>query len=529
MVSLFESPLLRTQVGCVLTTLLLCLGIGLRLRNLSIETGRSPDENNYTAQAQRLLREGGAGLRGMAREYIADPAARLAGPPTRAGYLWALAGVMRFTGRADATAGALLSTAASIGSLLLVALIGIRFFPPWAALPAMLLFAVNPAEQELARRQWADALVGMLGLLLVYIAAEITRDSTRRRWHAAFVLVGSFGMAVKEFGPIIFSLSAVWVLWVMAVERRQYRDAAWLAAGGALGALGVLGWLAYSVGGVATLWQVVADWRGAHVGNLYAQEFQAGPPSYLLRAIYINSPLTAALLLAALAAIALTYWNKGQNNHVEQAEYGPDVWPRMTLFAASFLALPMFLPNWLNLRYISVLFGPFALLAGLGSWWMHQLIAAIASRWAGRFVACAAGVILIVSAVSDARRFERFYVNDGVGDLSVKLILDRADMFAAEKRVRREASAENYLTLCWRYEQNWRNRDSIAACESALRLRPGYAEAYDQLAVAHVALEQWDEAHAAARRALALDGTLPRAKFNLERAQRELAAVVSQR
>src|SRR5262245_42324530 len=117
---LLESPLLRSRLGCVAVTLLLVLGSWIRVRNLDVSPGRSPDESNYTAQANRLLREGQAGLRGIADEYLREPAARLAGPPTRAGYLWALAATMKLTGRTDETAGALLSCVASIGSLLLL-------------------------------------------------------------------------------------------------------------------------------------------------------------------------------------------------------------------------------------------------------------------------------------------------------------------------------------------------------------------------------------------------------------------------
>src|SRR5690349_16406410 len=141
--TLADAPLLQTRLGCTAVTLLLCLGIGIRLANLNIVTGRSPDEHNYTLQANILLQEGSAGLRRMAVEYQRDPAARLAGPPTRAGYLWMLAATMRLTGRTDDGVGAVLSCAASIGSLFILTLIGIRFFPPWATLFALLFFIVS--------------------------------------------------------------------------------------------------------------------------------------------------------------------------------------------------------------------------------------------------------------------------------------------------------------------------------------------------------------------------------------------------
>jgi hypothetical protein len=516
---LTESPLLRSRLGCLALVVLLQFGIGLRVRNLDISTGRSPDETNYTAQAARLLHEGNAGLRGIADDYLRDPAARLAGPPTRAGYLWLLAATMRITGRTDETAGAILSCAASIGSLLLVALIGIRFFPPTATLFALLFLAVSPPELELARRCWADALVGFLGLAVVYAAAEITRDSQRRLWHGLFILFGTIGMLVKEFGAVIFALCAAWVVGVMILRRKQYRDASLITAAGVACALLCLVYLAWAVGGFAVFWQIVADWRGAHLANQYALEFQSGPPSLLLRAFYVVSPVAGLLLIAGLFIQAVTHWFGERLGHAHDTH----IIRWIALFFAAYLAIPMLLPNWLNLRYVSVLFGPFYLLAGVGFWYLADLTWRHTKGLARTTVALTLLAGVTVSAAGDLQRFKKIFVNDGVGDLSVKLILDRADLFSAEKRVKRAPTAENYLTLCWRYEQNWRYKDSIAACQNALAKRPDYAEAYDQLAVAHVDLEQWSDAAAASARALELNPTLPRAKVNLERATRQVA------
>lgn len=524
-VPLLDSALLRSRLGCVAVVCLLYFGISLRVRNLEIPTGRSPDETNYTAQAVRLLREGGAGLRGIAAEYLADPAARLAGPPSRAGYLWALAVTMKLTGRVDETAGAWLSCAASVGSLLLVALIGIRFFPPWATVFALLFFAIFPAELELARRAWTDGLVELLGLAVVYSAMEITHATVqgrpRRFWYGVFVVAGCLGTVVKEFGAVTFALCALWVVGLL-LWRGQRRDALLVVAAGLVGASLCLLWLAHGVGGLDALLEIIRDWRGAHLANQYAIEFQSGPPSLLLRAIYTMSPgvgvcLVVLLLISLYKLLKINKLDRGELS----ALAAPDT--SLAAFASGYLLIPMLLPNWLNLRYVSLLFGPLCLLAG---WTLAQLLDA--ARQLPRPARLAAGGVLaalmLIAAVSDIRRFPKFFVNDGVGDLSVKLILDRAAMFDAERVAKRSPTAEHFLDLCWRYEQNWRYKDSIAACENALKLRPEYAAAYDQMAVAQVDLEQWAQAAAAARRALELDGSLPRAKFNLERAQRELAA-----
>lgn len=513
---LAEAPLLQTRLGCTAVAVLLCLGIGLRLANLSIVTGRSPDETNYTRQANTLLQEGAAGLRGMAAEYQRDPAARLAGPPTRAGYLWMLAATMRLTGKNDESAGAFLSCAASIGSLFLLTLIGIRFLPPWATLFALLFLAVSPAELELARRTWADALVGFLGLSLVYVAGEITRDPQRRIWHWLFVLLGSLGILVKEFGLVVFGLYAVGVLWVLLIQRRDFRSGLALMVGGLVGTGVSVVWLAHSIGGFSVVVQTVTNWRAAHLTNTYALEYQSGPGYLLLQAFQIISPVPALFCLIGLAVAFLSH----RKLRFLRLSAGAANWPVigwMALFILGYLSLPMILPHWLNLRYVSVLFGPFYLLAGVGFWYAASLCWNRLETFPRKVFAAVIILGLGISASSDYRRFQRMFVWNGLGDLSVRLVLDRAHMTAAEKQVKRAPTAENYLNLCRLYDRNWRYQDSLAACQKALKLRPDYAEAYNGLAAAYVALEMWNEAIQSAQQALQLNPDLPLARDNLAR------------
>jgi tetratricopeptide (TPR) repeat protein len=125
----------------------------------------------------------------------------------------------------------------------------------------------------------------------------------------------------------------------------------------------------------------------------------------------------------------------------------------------------MILPHWLNLRYVSVLFGPFYLLAGVGFWYAASVCWNHLGIFHRRVFAAVIILGLGIGASSDYRR---------------------------------------YL-------------DSVAACQKALQLRPDYAEAYNSLATAYVALEMWDEAIQAAQQALQLNPDLPLARDNLAR------------
>ena len=509
------TALLQTRLGCTAIAVLLCLGIGLRLSHLSIVSGRSPDETNYTRQANILLQDGTAGLRRMAAEYQRDPAVRLSPPPTRAGYLWMLAATMRLTHHTDESVGASLSTAASIGSLFVLTLIGVQFFPAWATLFALLFLAVSPADLELARRTWADASVGFLGLLLVYVACEITRDPQRRIWHWLFALVGSAGSIVKEFGPVLFGLCLIWVLWVMLIQRRAFRRGLTLMAGSLIAAGVSILWLANSIGGLSVLVQTVINWHGAHEANAYAIEYQSGPGYLLLKAFQMISPVAALFCVIGLAVVVLSH-RRYSVLRVPACAADWQVIGWLTLFALGYVALAMVLPHWLNLRYVSVLFGPFYLLAGLGFWYAASRCWDRLGVFQRRVFAATIILGLGIGASSDYRRFDRMFVRNGLGDLSVKLVLDRASLSAAEKRVKRAPTAENYLNLCRLYHLNWRDLDSVAACQNALQLRPDYAEAYNSLTTAYVALEKWDEAILAAQRALQLKPDFSLARSNLE-------------
>ena len=84
---------------------------------------------------------------------------------------------------------------------------------------------------------------------------------------------------------------------------------------------------------------------------------------------------------------------------------------------------------------------------------------------------------------------------------------------------KRSPSPENLLNLSRAYYQNGQNEDSLQAAQEALRLRPGYAEAYNNVAAACISLGRWDEASAAARESLRLNPDAPLARNNLRSAE----------
>jgi 4-amino-4-deoxy-L-arabinose transferase-like glycosyltransferase len=393
-----------------LLVILAFMAAGLRLVNLRNVHSRTPDERVYTYQAKKVIEQGAsAGMRSLIEEYKRDPTAKLYPPPTRAGMVRMLAAAMQWTGKFDESVGAWISVLASIGSVAVLALLAVRFLPPWAAVPAMLFYAVLPADLAIARRAWTDALVELAGLLLVWFACEVARKPEQRDWLVLAAVVGGLSLTVKESMPLPWGLCGLWILWVLA-RRRLWTNVTIFLAANAL-ALGLsLWWLAGQAGSLHDFISIVAGIPAANAANEYALVYASGPPYLLLYAYWIIAPLTSLLAVAGAVAV----WRKKREPALIF----------ITGFSVAFIAIAMSMPHWINLRYLGNTFGPVCLLAGLGAWW----VIGAGCEWLDigdrRPLAAVAIAIIVGCAGADYIRFRHYFVRDEVVDLSIKMLAD---------------------------------------------------------------------------------------------------------
>jgi hypothetical protein len=245
----------------LLTAACILLGAVLRIVNLSNVDNRTPDEAVYTRQAAALLHEGFPAIKRMAGEYTRDPAQRLYPPPSRVGYLVLLASTMWITGMSDQKAGAWLSCVASIVGLVLISLIGARFFHPWVGVLSVFLLAVFPPDLVLARRTWQDAVVNCFGALLLYCALRIGSRAAPGWVYVVFVMAGSAFLLIKETSVPIYGLCGCWVVF------RLRSNSAWLVAAAAVGAGLSFALLASVLGGWNVLWNILAGLGPANAAN----------------------------------------------------------------------------------------------------------------------------------------------------------------------------------------------------------------------------------------------------------------------
>lgn len=86
---------------------------------------------------------------------------------------------------------------------------------------------------------------------------------------------------------------------------------------------------------------------------------------------------------------------------------------------------------------------------------------------------------------------------------------------SADSQVSPTMTAEQWLNLSLDAYQHHRYLESIAAAQTALKLKPDYAEAYNNIAAAYSELHLWDFAIAAAQEALRIRPDFPLARNNL--------------
>ncbi len=384
---------------------LIILAAILRIAHLDDVATRTPDERVYTAQATAFLQSGQPALAANVERYRSDPNVRLYPLPTRVGMVRLVAAAMNIMNRRDEYPGAVFSTAASIAAVFLLAVTGYRFFPPIAVLFALLFSAVSPIQLSTARRQWTDSLVELTGLGLIYIAAEIVAGSRKLAWYIAFGITAAFSLTIKEYMAVPIAICAAGVLWTL--RRELLQTAIFLAISGTAIAIATI-WMAESVGGFHPFFSAIAMLPASNAANTYALEYATGPGWKLLYAFFIIIP-AASLLALAGAFLALK---------------ANAVLANITAVSIALILTAMFVPHWLNLRYVAPAFGTLYLLAGLA---FARLCDWVAQRFRPSerpALVTIVALLCIVQASLDYSRFTRFFVADNIPDLTVKFLID---------------------------------------------------------------------------------------------------------
>ena len=128
--------------------------------------------------------------------------------------------------------------------------------------------------------------------------------------------------------------------------------------------------------------------------------------------------------------------------------------------------------------------------------------------------------LLAHSRAEEARGFLQSAVELSPSDLTARDLLAKANTQAVNQPA--PQTPEYYLGLSLQFYSEERYAESIVACRRALDLRPGYAEAWNNICAANNKLGRYDEAAAACEQALRYKPDFELARNNLQYArQRE--------
>src|SRR6185369_1945009 len=127
-----------------------------------------------------------------------------------------------------------------------------------------------------------------------------------------------------------------------------------------------------------------------------------------------------------------------------------------------------------------------------------------------------------VLVVTDARTFQRFFVDDRIYDpVAANLLVAAGSLPGQPAAAVTPPSAAQYLNLSHRYYQLGDFPSAIRMATQAIALDPGLADAYNNLGASHAEMKEWQAAVDALETALRLRPDFPLARNNLTWAQAE--------
>jgi len=424
----FIWPILRKAAPAVAIACVLLAGITLRHNNLRTVQSRSPDEQIYTYQGVTVLREGANAIRSLIKEYNVKKEMWLYPPPVRISYTYLLVAVMKAAGATDEMPGSYISFVSSIAALMLLVVIGLRFFNAWITAYALLFLAVSPLDLAIARRAWQDSLLGLLGLLLIYCCCEITRNTKNIAWYIVLVLTGSYCVLIKENGALMFAMCLAWVFLVLFFRDKAFLKGATLLFATAVAVAASVYCLVRLAGGLQPVIDAFKHTNEIKPLNRYINEYQNSPWYGVLQGFWLTSPVNAVLCAAGMAGFFFAPKSPGGAPFLSDAKARQAVMGIM-LYTLAYLLVMILTPYCQNMRIVSLLYAPFYLVAGLGLWYIVSAAGKALGGYGLRAVAAVVIVAALWIAVSDYRNFERMFVMTGARDLSAKMVVECSRAF----------------------------------------------------------------------------------------------------
>lgn len=376
----------------------------------------SPDESIYTKQAEYIARNGMNNYNQLVDRYISDKNSWIFPPPIRLGYLLPLSQIFNVTQIYTHTNGANLSTLCSLGSLLILFSIAWRFFNPLVTISSLLLLSTSPMDIAIARRCWSDSLYGFSIALLFLISSQFfANKKSQKLLFFSLLVLGTYISIIKENGIALVIFFTACIVAAYIYKKKPLFEIFLLPITTLCSISTGITLLTLALGGWQPLVIILSNIQQAVYTNVYANVYQNGPWYLFFHALWIASPVS--LILFCLSPFA--YFAKNMKLLMRQ-----NTTCFITLMSLLFVILLIsslaFLPFIQNLRYFSIGYVPYYLLAGVGMQFLYSIL----ERYNKKYLPFLIAAILITSIVKDRITFQNLNFKFGAGDLSTKLIVD---------------------------------------------------------------------------------------------------------
>jgi 4-amino-4-deoxy-L-arabinose transferase-like glycosyltransferase len=519
----------------------ICLCLGLAIAAIEFRWSavqeinwRTPDEQTYATYANEVVKAGPAAIPKLVKSFIGTKDLWVYPPPTRVGYIYLVAGIAKLTDAGVERSAIFLSFVCSALTFLFAVALGWRFFNRWMVLPGLAFLAVSPVELALAGRGWQDAVVGAWGTLLLWLTLERSTRADGRWWDLSFWLVGFLFLLIKESALAIFGICVLLLLLGQWQQRRlSWKNFFKIAVASSLTVLLSYSFVFLSAGGPQNVFQLYRCMAGALRTNVYVYLYQAGPWYAIPLGFWVLSPVSVFLFLTGAGLIFLRPKRFAQWLRLDARQTSAAF--ALACFAIAVVAAVTIPEGFKCLRYVSVADVPLCLIGGL-------VFAGAVQKGATQFqpprwwaATTLGSVALLIVSFMDLSRFRQVFITDRLGDLAVvrliNFVVTNRDMAFAFSRPFWEfeeapvtdthsSKAERYLRLSYKLYKEGSYSKSIDAAKNALREKPDYADAWNNIGAAYNEMGRHSDAAEAFRQALRLRPDFGLAQRNLEFTER---------
>lgn len=230
-------------------------------------------------------------------------------------------------------------------------------------------------------------------------------------------MTGSYLLFVKESGLIIFGLSALWIIWNLMAKEKPIKSSVIFVTSCVIASAACYSVLVYSSGGIEPYLEIYKHIKEVVGTSLYGKEYQSGPWLNFITGLWLISPLSLVLYIVGAAGTLLPFEHKTYRD-IETRRAA--CW--LILFSVIFFSMFIILPDSQNYRFVSVVFAPFYLIAGLGLWKILLSLKPFVKETMIVVVPAVAAAI-IFAAIWDYQTFGRIVSGCGAIDMAVKNII----------------------------------------------------------------------------------------------------------